>query len=740
MTGCLALLAGTTEAQSAAERHDLRSFTDSIAAVDGSAASDLERLVAGGSGWSSRDPMAMLRRGTVHFRLGELGEGRDQLDRAEAMFDEAVFRAPDDWPWPWYALARAKLALASRDVIARATMHQPAGESYRSAALRALGHALEADPAFAPAATLLAEELLPLGERELSGELQRSVRLAARAGAGPEPELALGRVFRNLERPDSALAAFRKFVALGGDSGVGLLEAARSLHASGGAADAVRAYLAGADAAGARGRRAYRDDIAWIASPAELAAFDSLPGDSVGAWLHRFWESRDARELRGTGERLQEHLRRWNYAYLAFRLPPMPAWRTRLPREGAKEERDLPEALRSVPGAGEEISVGADIIRLYSASILAAAHAGNSIVDDRAGLYLRHGEPDAVAMTIARPRIPAGLSWKYSTTTGPLIFHFTCQNYCRLARMPPSFDGLIDLDARYERLAMAMVAGRPDALLVERLVRERTSNIATGLATDGFAPRFARQLDPRVQVFGVGDPARGTARAVLVFAIPGEGLASAALADGSGAVAYPLAMRLIATNADGIVHRIDTIRTFRAPGPLAAGAYLFGLAELPLGAGRWDVRMLFSQPGTDRGGAAGRLGVAMPATERLALSDLVLGREGSGLAWRAPDGPVPLNPLDAFAEGATAQVYYEARHLVPGMRYRTTIAVDGVSGDADGRVSLGFEETAAAAGQAFRRSIGLDRLKRGQYRLVITMERVGTGERASSERLINVLK
>jgi hypothetical protein len=693
----------------------------------------------GGEG-ASRDPLALLRLGMLRLRLGELEDGRDALDRAEAALDEAAYRAPADWPWPWYALARTKLALAARGMMAKPTMHQPAGDSYRSAALRALARALEADSAFALAATLLADELLPLGERELSGRLQQAARRAARAQAGPEPALALGRVLRNLGRPDSAHAAFRSYAALGGDSGVGLLEAARSLHAAGGARDAAQTYLAGADAAGPRGIVAFREDIAWVASPAELASFDSLPGDGVGAWIRRFWEARDARELRGSGERLQEHLRRWNHVYTAFRLPPMPEWRTRLPRTGLQDERDLPASFVGRAGA-EQVDVGLAIVKLYSASMLAAAHGSQSVVDDRAGLYVRHGEPDAQARTIARAgRIPAGISWKYNTTTGPLIFHFECQNYCRLVRMPPSFDGLIELDARYERLAMAMMAGRPDPLQVQRLVRDRTSDIADGLTTDGFAPRFARQLDPLIQVFAVGDPARGTARAIIVFALPGEGLAPTVLPGGTGAVAYPVAMRLIATSAAGEVRRIDTTRTFRAPVPLAPGSHLFGLVELPLGAGQWDVRAVFTQPGTDRGGAAGRIGIAIRAADRLALSDLVLGREGSGLAWRSPDGPVALNPIDAYPEGSAAQVYYEARGMVPGARYRTTLLVTGVSGDADGEVSLGFEETAAAAVQAFRRGVGLERLRRGQYRLTIIVERAGTAERAASERLINVLR
>jgi tetratricopeptide (TPR) repeat protein len=736
--GLFALLTCPLAAQSSTDRQALRALADSAADLSLTALTSMANATGDHLRGTPRDPVGHLRLGVILLRLGQLGDGRKELDRAEAAFDEAAYRAPEDWPWPWYQLARAKLALAERGAIAKPSMHQQVGDSYRSAAFKSLARALEADSTFAPAAALLAEELLPLGERDLSGELQRAARNAAGAGAGPDPALAYGRVLRNLHQPDSALASFQAYVELGGDSGVGLLEAARSLRALERTADATRAYLAGADAARDAGRASYRADIAWVASPAELVAFDSLPGDSVGAWIHRFWDSRDAEELRGPGERLAEHLRRWNHVFAAFRLPPMPEWRTRLAEAALADGTDLPVALRADLDDG---GPGTAVVNLYTGSMLAAAHGSHRIVDDRASLYMRHGEPDAHVITIARAGgIPAGLSWKYNTTTGPLLFHFGCENYCLLSRMPPSFDGLIELDVRYERLAASMRTGRADALLVGRIVRSRVSNLEDGLTTDGFAPRYGRQLNPLIQVFAVGDPARGTAKAIVVFAIPADGLTPTAVPAGMSGVAYRLAMRLIAANARGMVHRIDTTRMFRAADTLRPGSYLFALAEVPLDAGQWDVRALFAQPGTDRGGAAGRLGLSIPAAEGLALSDLVLGREGSGLVWRSPDGPVPLNPLDAYSRKATAEVYYEARGLVPGARYRTTFQIEGVSGDADGEVSLSFEEPAANAWQSFRRSVDLERLEGGQYRLTVVMEEAGGTARASSARLVNVLR
>src|SRR5690606_21982934 len=201
---------------------------------------------------------------------------------------------------------------------------------------------------------------------------------------------------------------------------------------------------------------------------------------------------------------------------------------------------------------------------------------------------------------------------------------------------------------------------------------------------------------------------------------------------------YPIALRLIATNARGESHRLDTTRYFRAADTLRQGTHLFGLAELPLGGGTWDVRAVFTQPNTEVGGAMGRLSVVLPAGRALALSDLVFGRTGSGLAWHGPNGTVPLNPLDVYPKDGSVEVYYEASGLVPDASYRTTLRIEGISGDAKGRVEVGFEERAGAGRQAFRRTIDLDRLDGGQYRLTLTLTNLATGETAEQERLINV--
>src|SRR5574338_113089 len=159
-------------------------------------------------------------------------DDRDELDAAQAAFDEAIYRAPDDWPWPWYGLALTDLALDSADYPVKPSMHQPAGVYYRDAAIHALSKALEADSTFTPAASLLAKLLTPFASTDFDAEVEQAVRRATNAGAGAPAWLALGRVFRNRGSPDSAVQAFRHYLWTGGDSGIGWLELARSLSAT----------------------------------------------------------------------------------------------------------------------------------------------------------------------------------------------------------------------------------------------------------------------------------------------------------------------------------------------------------------------------------------------------------------------------------------------------------------------------------------------------------------------------
>lgn len=694
---------------------------------------------------SERRAWLELARGTRLLRESRGSADRTGLDAAQAAFDEAIYRAPPNWPEPWYGLALVDFALDSIGAVVKPSMHSGAGVHYQEAAIQALGRALQADSTYGPAAELLGDVLVPFSERGLDADIQLAVRRAAVSSAVPSTWLALGRVFRSRQLPDSAIWAFGRFLALGGDSGVAMLEQARNLSVLGRDQAAVAVYLAGSDAAGRLGRALYRRDIAWVASGEELHAFDAASPDSVGAFVRTFWSKRDAEDLRAPGERLAEHLRRWRYVFTHFQLSSRLGGATSLNSANCgpgaftslRDDRRTPDGMDSPD------------LQLFSPGVYAATKRGHRVIDDRGLIYMRHGEPDQRAafhgIRIGVVQTYPNASWKYATPNGTLLFHFcgsaslgTQAPTTLVEMLPLDFDVLssrMGLDGRYQRLAreMSSSSGR---LLVQQLVREGRGAIEIGLATDDYLPDFKHAIAPLVQFLVAGFRPGGRGDVVVVFALSGEDLAGVPLEDGQ--TGYRLALRLIATSAQGEVRRIDTTRSFRARRELTQEQYLFALEDLTLPAGEWTVRLAVQQHDSDAGGAVERIGVVIPPDDSLALSDLVLGREGADLRWRGPNGDVALNPLDAYPRHGGAELYYEIKGTREGSSYHTELAVRSVAEGAEGDVLLSFDEVADGSIVRSRRAIGLDQLHEGQYRMTVTVTEQETGRKASRSRLLNV--
>jgi hypothetical protein len=678
----------------------------------------------------------------AQLRVGQLSTDRAPLDRAQALFDEAVYRAPDDWPWPWYGLALADLALDSVDAVVKPSMHSGAGVYYHDAALHALGKAMEADSSFDVAAQLLGDILLPFGERSLNNETIRAVRRAARANTAASPWLALGRVYRNLHQTDSALDAFRHYVASGGDSGLGLLEQARSLYVRGDVEEGTSAYYRGASVQTPLGRESYRRDVAWVATPEELAAFDAVPTDSVGGFVHGFWAKRDAEDLRAPGERLAEHVRRWRYVFENFQLSARAEGTTQ--SSGADCAPNPNAHAVRMPASVAMLRLVPLEVALFEPGVYAATWRGKRQVDDRGIIYMRHGEPEMrAAYHGAKTMTHPDESWRYRTPSGTLIFHFCgsmalgTQAPTTLVEMLPLNTAVLasrmGLDVRYQYLAWHLFdnGGR---LMLQQLIREGRQNIKIGLSTDEFRPVFKHQLRPSAQFYAVGEPGQ----VLVVFALSGDRLQGEPLPDGG--TGYPVTLRVIATNARGDIARVDTTRRFYARPALGEDQFLFGLERLSLAPGTWNVRLLVSQDSLDAGGAIERIGTVVPGSTELSLSDLVLGREGSGLVWQSGAGPVPLNPLDAFPAKGSAEMYYELHAAHPGATYRTDIEVRGIRGEAKAAVHLTFEEQSHATLVRARRSIGLDKLQPGKYQITVTVREQGTDRTPTQMRMLNVIR
>ena len=736
--GSTVLLVLATLAQSPADRATLEALRDSLSAVtDSTALQQLETRTIPVARQHRDDPMIHLRLGFIAYRLGEISNTKSHYDDAAGEFEWATELRPD-WPYPWYGLGLAELAIGENASIALENIRQMLGKDYLSKAARAFAHATEVDPSFSSAVVDLANTALTQRIRPRLEVALNAVRLAAAGPAGKHADVQLvrGRVEREAGEADSALAAFATYLRIGGDSGIGLLELGRTAYFAGRPTQGWVSYFAGAHAAtSAQALTMYRQDLSWIADSADLVAFDGLATpDARQHWLEQFWTRRDVVEARDVGERLAEHYRRWFYARRNFRLV------------SRHRHYDITEVYRTTQAE----------------------------FDDRGVIYIRHGEPDKRAQFICQtPLEPNGdgcaanESWLYRRRAEPdLIFHFAARDDVQDFKLIESLADVLgfhravraasftdpEISALYQtrdqfgqlysRVAHSQRAAGTE-LAQDRQQGRR--NITIGTTTDSYTQKFEQPLDVVASEFvvGAGSAAGADSGQVLhvVFAIPADRLEPRPSADGDG-VRYPLEFRVIVSDSsDRVVANLDTVRVFGARQALRRPSYLTGRLAIPVPAGRYQYRLLVRSVD----GGAGELLVEPLTVERLApqrfaVSDLVVGREGSGLVWFSPAGDtVRLNPLQRFPEGSAVNLYYEIYGLAPGTPYHTVVRLEREGGRSvfgsigrlfgGGRSPVLLEFDAPATGSVTRvqRGLELRDVSKGTYRLAVIISDPATG-------------
>ena len=725
-------------AQAPAERAEIEALRDSLAAVQDSVAlGRLEAATIEVAKQNRDDPMIHLRLGFIAHRLGEITRDKSHYDAAASEFEWASDLRPD-FPYAWYGLGLAELALGEHASLAIENIRQMLGKDYLSKAARAFARATEADPSFSSAVVDLANTALVQRIRPRLEVALSAVRLAAASPAGrfAEVQLVRGRVEREAGEADSALGAFRSYIIVGGDSGVGLLELARTYYFARRAPQGWAAYFAGARATtSAQALTLYRTDLSWIADSAELTAFDGLgDGAARARWLEQFWTRRDVVEARDVGERLAEHYRRWFYARRNFRLV------------SRHRHYDITERYRSP----------------------------QLEFDDRGVIYLRHGEPDRRAR-LADATLEPNESWMYRRQQGgDLIFHFVARDdasdyklleslvdvlgFSRAVHAANGSDPAVsalyesrdDFGPLYQRIARSQRA--PGGELAQDRILGRRS-IAVGTTSDSYAQRFDQPLDVVTSEFVVGAAASSAGQMLhVVFAIPADRLAPERGDDG---VRYPLRFRVVVSDsADRVVARLDTLRVFGARQPLRNPSFLTGRLALPVPAGHYRYRLLVTSPDGGTGDLVTdslRVETLDPAARTLAVSDVVVGRDGSGLVWVPAGDTVRLNPLNRFPEGSAAELYYEIYGLSAGAVYHTVVRLDKEGGRSvfsaigklfgGGRSPVLLEFDAPADGPVTRvhRGIALRDVSKGNYRITVIITDPATGASATRTQRFQVV-
>ncbi len=741
-TVCLSIaglfVALNVAAQTPVQRVSVAAFRDSLAAIDDTIAlRELESAMIDVARVDRDNALLHVKLGFLAYRLGELTGAKQHLNDAGSEFEWAADLEPE-WPYPWYGLGLAELAMGEVSMIALENIRQALGLDYLSRAARAFGMAALADPAFANAIVDLAETAMAQRVRPRLELALGAVREAARTTAAriPEVQLARGRVERMVGEGDSALAAFEQYLVLGGDSGIGYLEVARTLFYVNRPQQAESLYYAGAPLAVLpKAVAATREDLSWVATPEELESFDLTPTEERADWLRDFWRRRDVAEARASGDRLQEHYRRYfyslhNYALMSRhrRYGPVNPFRT--------EQR---------------------------------------MFDDRGIIYLRHGEPDERAFFNA-PGVDPNESWLYVRPDENQIFHFVAagdlQDYklvesltdilglgvsIELQASGRSHPGTQDLylsrmtlDPVYQRLTTTSAAGQGRVMARERQMGERA--IAFGTTTDSYRLRFEFPLGATVQHYVIGDPDGDGGKVLVVFAIPGSAVAAQPLGE---RLAYPVRMRVVAASqSDDYVAYLDTTRVFMTSEPIGPHQHLSGYLTVPVPHGDYVVRVVLGQPWRDVGEVHLAEGTVVPdfSADSLTVSDLIVGREGSGLVWRVGDRAMNLNPLHDFPQGADLDVYYEVHGLERGTLYRTRLEVHKQGGGSIfgwiGRlfggggppISISFDGVAEGRATTVLRQVDISSLKPGSYRLKIVVEDPVSGAEVERESELKVVQ
>lgn len=763
---CALLLAlvAPLAAQSPSQREALARWRDSLEAATTRTALDALSPRTGDGDKALRQ----LRRALLNARRGDLGNDRQAFEKALFDLDQSSARHRD-WPWPEFALAATFREFAKRDFPPLASDGQRDGEGQLDAAWRHLRDALDRDPTMPEARALALRLLVPAGDRTLPGVQQQILDHLMRVPA-PEADawLVFGRALRGRGALDSARAAFERSLGAGGDASRLSLEGARTLAALDDTLGAAALYWAGARHATAIGRAAYRLDLEWIAVDDSLHGFEAATGDSLAPWLERFWAERDARSAKSPDGRLIEHLRRWNVAFTRYRVA-IPWRRTMFKRvEVGFEGRDL-----CVAGNG----------KFYEQLARTPPHDPDdlrwreALLDHRGLIYLRHGAPitglHLTGVTGSTPMRTTGGSddasadpsgdaalaesrasvevWVYWMDGDWRVLFFrgskaygTYAATTLTSYLPLSYvDEWLQVGAKIPQYAKAASSMQHPSRVVPmscmpgigQAIDKSRGDATLGISTDSDTPPILRPWNAVLDIFALGSGREESGRALLTFAIPMTKLRTTPR--DSGRVGIDIAFRLSAfERATGRMIQLDTVRHFAVNDAARPGQYLSGYFELPLEPGQWNVSILARQRNDSSGAFAEVRGQVVPVGDRLALSDIVTGAENGRPLLATLAGPLPLNALGAWRRDVPAELYFEVHGLAAGAPFETTIELRPIERGNRQSVTLRTTERATGSTTPMRRTVGLDRLPPGRYRLTVTVAAGGITARQERDLLV----
>jgi hypothetical protein len=694
------LLVPPSFAQDSASRAGIEQFRDSLAQVsDSTALIALEARMIDSARVARDDALLHIRLGFLALRIAELGSS-SRYDDAGSEFEWAADLEPT-WPYPWLGLANAEAGLADSLYGFRTRLRAVFGADPMTLAAEAVSKATRVDSTFVPGLTAMIDIV---SRQRLNADpdgVLQVIRRAAATEAGQHLDFIFARA--NLERDmgfaDSAAAAYQRYLNQGGDQTRGRFELTRTRLAMG-ELEAQNEYYSLAGSGDSVVAGGFRRDFSLIAGDSGLAAYDSAGVSGRERFLRRFWTRRDRADMRKEGERLAEHYRRIFYAHRHFRRMPGPM-------------RSNVQHLSGTLAFEDYIPVQSDY-------------------DARGEIYVRHGEPTE---RIEFPN-PCNVSWRYARADGDLTFHFMGrgeagnQNYmlkASILEVCGPEDLAVSQVAHWGRLYQRLINPGPNSVrlfTVDQAVAA-DEDIKEGTTTDRHELTFARRLPAIAQVLAVGR-GEGGSLVHFTYAIRGDSLRPEI---DNGVVSYTLRTRILVTSMAGeVITTLDTTRSYVVGRAIPAGEFLAARETITIPPGARIFRMAVQQ-GDSTGGVfpTGAIQVGRFGYQRdsLAVSDLVLGSRTSSLTWHPTDvDTVYFNPLRSIREGSNLELYYEVYGLRPASEYSTALSIKR-QGRNRAEIRLNYTELSGPDVTRVRRTLGIERLREGEYTMEIEIRADG---------------
>lgn len=695
------LLTARVAAQSAPARAALDVYFDSLVSV---ASVDQLKTIE----QRARRPVpegaaiATLRLGLSVLRQAEVGDGRE-FDRARDIFRQAHALEPE-WPYPLLLIGVAEHGKGDWLAAEPLNLGTRIGHGAYRSAIRALIEATGKDPGLTAAILEMDRVATALRDTAMESLVLEAIRKAVEAGNHDPPALlVLGRRERSAGRSTAAIPALEGYLASGTNTALARFEIARTLLTEG-RDDGDSLYFAAAATVDSTTIAELRADLVPIAEPAELARFDSLPGNERSHYLQQFWNDRARRDLRSPGERLREHYRRLRFARRHFVLSNNRRYYS---------PRDLYRAARS------------------------------ETLDDRGIVYVRHGEPDT-RLTPLLFGLRPNETWLYRRADGDLLMHFSgggdgfeggdLTDY----RLVPSVFALrgdrtpkdmliasrFEVSDIYQKIMSWGPHGAGRMMREEQKWGERSAEIGT--ATDAFALGFPQRLEGMTDLVTIGRQG-GTPLLQVIYALPGI--------DEGASIRFRISLF---DSAGSVRAWLDTVATSRAIGTGGSG----GRFQLPAPPGKSYYRLALEAG--EAGMVTPRDSIVVPDLHgpTLSISGIGLGRGGSHVIWvTSPTDTAQLSPSHEFERNSELQLYFEVYGLEARTPFIASIQLlEKKRGARIGRrrLQFTFQEEGQGVVTRIRRAIRLAGLDPGEYWLEARIQDAG-GRQVTTRKRLRVL-